>query len=111
MANSSKKKKWTPASNECFARDAPRWTPAAAEDLEHIKEFLTEHHAQFAQSTIIELYETIRSLKTSPRLGRRGREEGTRELVLTRFPYIVAYRIKEQAIEVLHIFYAAQNRP
>lgn len=88
-----------------------RWTPAAAEDLEHIKDYLAEHHPQFAQSTIIELYESIRSLKISPRLGRVGREEETRELVLTRLPYIVAYRIKEQAIEVLHIFHGAQNRP
>ena len=88
-----------------------RWTRAAAEDLEHIKEYLTEHHTQFARSTVIELYETIRSLKTSPRRGRLGREEGTRELVVSRLPYIVAYRIKEQAVEILHIFHSAQNRP
>lgn len=87
-----------------------RWTQAAAEDLEHIKEYLTEHHPEFAQTTVIELYETIRSLKNSPRLGRPGREQGTRELVLTRLPYIVAYRIKVQDIEVLHIFHGAQNR-
>jgi plasmid stabilization system protein ParE len=31
------------------------WTHAAAEDLEHIKEYLTDHHPQFARSTIIEL--------------------------------------------------------
>jgi plasmid stabilization system protein ParE len=60
---------------------------------------------------VIELCETIRSLKISPRLGRLGREEGTRELVLSRLPYIVAYRIKEQAVEILHIFHGAQNRP
>ncbi len=88
-----------------------RWTRAAAEDLEHIRSYLTEHSPQLAQSTILELYETICSLKTSPRRGRLGREEGTRELVLSRLPYIVAYRIKEQAVEVLHIFHGAQNRP
>ena len=87
-----------------------RWTRAAAEDLEHIKNYITEHFPEFAESTVLELYETIRSLKTSPRRGRLGREEGTRELVLSRLPYIVAYRIKEQAVEVLHIFHGAQNR-
>jgi toxin ParE1/3/4 len=40
-----------------------------------------------------------------------GREGGTRELVFTRLPYIVAYRVKEQDIEVLHIYHAAQQRP
>jgi toxin ParE1/3/4 len=88
-----------------------RWTLAAASDLEHIKDYLAEHNPQFAQPTVLELYETIRSLKASPHRGRVGREEGTRELVFTRLPYIVAYRVKEQTVEVLHIFHFAQNRP
>jgi len=88
-----------------------RWTPAAATDLEHIKDYLTEHNRQFAESTVLELYETILSLKTSPNRGRLGREEGTRELVVTRLPYIVAYRVKEQTVQVLHIFHGAQDRP
>jgi toxin ParE1/3/4 len=88
-----------------------RWTHAASEDLEHIKNYLTEHSPQLAQSTLLKLYETVRSLKTSPRRGRLGREEGTRELVMSRLPYIVAYRINDQAVEVLPIFHGAQNRP
>jgi toxin ParE1/3/4 len=88
-----------------------RWTPAAAENLEHIKDYLSEHHPQFAQSTVLELYEAVRSLKAYPRRGRPGREEGTRELVLRRLPYIVAYRVREESVEVLHIFHSAQNRP
>ena len=88
-----------------------RWTRAAAEDLEHIKEYLAEHYPQFAQSTVIDLYETIRSLKTSPLRGRLGRVKGTRELVLTRLPYIVVYRVQEQAVEILHIYHGAQNAP
>jgi toxin ParE1/3/4 len=87
-----------------------RWTPAA-ENLEHIKNYLTEHHPQFAQSTVYELYESVRSLKASPKRGRPGREDGTRGLVLPRLPYIVAYRIKEESIEVLHIYHGAQKRP
>ena len=67
-----------------------RWTKASAEDLEHIKNYLTENHPHFAHSTVRELYEVILSLRTSPRRGRLGREEGTRELVLSRLPYIVA---------------------
>jgi toxin ParE1/3/4 len=39
-----------------------------------------------------------------------GREEGTRELVLSRLPYIVAYRLKEEAVEILHIHHGAQDR-
>jgi len=88
-----------------------RWTPTAADDLEHIKDYLTEHHPHLAWSTVFELYEAIRSLKTFPQRGRPGRESGTHELVFSRLPYIAVYRIKEQAVGVLHIHHAAQNRP
>ena len=88
-----------------------RWTPTAADDLEHIKDYLTEHHPHLARSTVLGLYETIRSLKIFPQRGRQGREPGTHELVFSRLPYIAVYRIKEQSVEVLHIYHAAQNRP
>jgi toxin ParE1/3/4 len=88
-----------------------RWTPAAAGDLQHIKDYLTENHPELSQSTVLELYESVLSLKTSPFRGRIGREDGTRELVLTRLPYIAAYRVKGDAVEVLHIYHGAQRRP
>jgi toxin ParE1/3/4 len=73
-----------------------RWTPAAPDDLEHIKDYLTEHYPHLARSTVLELYEAICSLKTLPQRGRAGREPGTHELVFSRLPYIAVYRIKEQ---------------
>ncbi|HMD31970.1 MAG TPA: type II toxin-antitoxin system RelE/ParE family toxin [Candidatus Acidoferrales bacterium] len=87
-----------------------RWTLAAAADLEHIKGYLDEHLPHLAQSTILELYETIRSLKTLPLRGHPGREEGTRELVFARLPYIAVYRVKNETVEVLHIYHGAQQR-
>lgn len=88
-----------------------RWTFAAASDLERIRDYLQEHDPHLARPTVVKLYEGIRSLKTMPRRGRVGREEGTRELVFAPLPYIAAYRIKEQSIEVLHIYHAARERP
>ena len=88
-----------------------RWTQSAADNLEHIRNYLTQYHPQFANSTVLELYEAIRSLKTSANRGRPGREKGTREFVLPRLPYIVVYRVKGDAIEILHIYHGAQNRP
>ena len=88
-----------------------RWTLAAAADLEHIKNYLQEHNPKLAQPTVLKLYEAILSLKAMPHRGRLGREEGTRELVFTSLPYIAAYRVKEQTIEILHIYHGAQDRP
>jgi addiction module RelE/StbE family toxin len=88
-----------------------RWTPAAAGDLESIRDYLAQHLPSFAQSTILDIYQTILTVRSTPFRGRAGREEGTRELVLPRLPYIVVYRVKENDVEVLHIYHGAQHRP
>jgi toxin ParE1/3/4 len=87
-----------------------RWTPAAADDLESIQDYLLGHLPSFEQSTIREIYETISTLRSIPFRGRPGREEGTRELVLSRLPYIVVYRVINSDVEILHICHGAQNR-
>jgi addiction module RelE/StbE family toxin len=87
-----------------------RWTPAAAADLEQIKDYLTEHMSEHTEATVLRLYASIRSLKGMPNRGRSGRETGTRELVLTPLPYIVVYRINGDAVEILHLHHGAQNR-
>jgi toxin ParE1/3/4 len=68
------------------------WAPTAADDLEHIKDYLTEHRPHLARPAVLELYEAIRSLKTFPQRGRQGREPGTHELVFSRQPYIAVYQ-------------------
>jgi plasmid stabilization system protein ParE len=52
------------------------------------------------------LYDKIRSLKQAPYSGRLG----TRELLFLLMPYIAVYCVKEQWIEVLRIYHAAQDR-
>ncbi len=51
----------------------------------------------------------IRKLKQFPNMGRPGREEGTRELLHKRLPHIVAYRVKDDSVEILHIWHSAQE--
>jgi toxin ParE1/3/4 len=88
-----------------------RWTPAAAADLDRISDYLKEQHPHYRQPTLQKLYETIRSLKRHPQLGRPGREEGTRELLFPPLPYVAVYRVKAETVEVLRIYHGAQERP
>jgi toxin ParE1/3/4 len=87
-----------------------RWTPAAAGDLEAIADYLAENLPGFLQTTIREIYSAISTLRSMPHRGRIGREEGTRELVIARLPYIVVYRLKGDSVEVLHIYHGARQR-
>jgi toxin ParE1/3/4 len=87
-----------------------RWTPSAVADLRQISDFLKGQHPEYRLSTMRKLYDGIRSLKTSPERGRLGRERGTRELLFLPLPYIAVYRAKEESIEVLRVYHAAQDR-
>jgi len=88
-----------------------RWTPAAAVDLQHISDYLKDHHPRYRQPTMRKLYEAVRALKQWPQRGRLGREEGTRELLFSPLPYVAVYRVTEQSVEIMRIYHAAQDRP
>jgi toxin ParE1/3/4 len=88
-----------------------RWTTAAADDLEGIAEYLFEKSPQNAAQLIRKIYEAPSSLKSYPNLGRPGKKEGTRELVLTPLPYIFVYQVMGDATYILRILHAAQDWP
>jgi len=50
-------------------------------------------------------------LPEHPRIGRLGRVEGTRELVIDGLPYIVIYREAVQEIQVLRVLRDSQQWP
>ena len=76
-----------------------------------IRNYLIENRPQLANSTVRKLYDSVRSLRSSPYRGRRGAIGDSRELLLVPLPYIVVYRIRHDAVEVLHIYHTAQKRP
>jgi toxin ParE1/3/4 len=90
-----------------------RWTPTAAADLQNIYDYLKEHEPHLTQPTVIEIRKSARSLcpfiKKVPPRARQARDEGTRELLQRRLPHIIAYRVKDDAVEILHIWHPARN--
>jgi addiction module RelE/StbE family toxin len=53
----------------------------------------------------------VKALRRLPRSGRPDRVEGTRELIVTRTPYIVAYRIIGDTVRILRILHSSQRWP
>jgi len=53
----------------------------------------------------------IEQLATFPISGRRGRVAGTRELMISKTPFIAAYAIEEDTIVILAIYRGAQHWP
>ncbi|HEY6342439.1 MAG TPA: type II toxin-antitoxin system RelE/ParE family toxin [Bryobacteraceae bacterium] len=87
-----------------------RWTAGAADDLESISEYIAEDNPEAALRVARAIFSRIEELSKFPHLGRKGREEGTREFVLTPLPYIAVYRVTQEVVEILHFYHGAQNR-
>lgn len=88
-----------------------RWTTPAADDLFRIVQHIQKNNPSAARDVAQTLYDGCGGLRDFPRLGRRGRIEGTRELVFPSLPYIVVYRIQDEFVEILRIYHGAQDWP
>lgn len=86
-----------------------RWLSRAAEDLEHIHEYIAQDNPEAAASEAGKVVEAVKRLGDYPASGRPGRVPGTRELVILR--YIVAYRVKDGVVQILRILHAARKWP
>ncbi len=87
-----------------------RWTAPAAQDLYGITEYIRRNNPAAARDVAKTIYDGCESLVTSPHRGRKGKQAGTRELVFSPLPYIAAYRVVEDVVEILHIWHGAQDR-
>jgi len=60
---------------------------------------------------VLNIIAAVEQLDTFPGIGRAGRVEGTKELVVDGTPYIVPYRKKGERIEILRVYHAARRWP
>ncbi len=88
-----------------------RWTEEAANDLEHIADYLFEHAPGRAANLLRKIYDAPSVLLKFPNRGRPGKKKGTRELALSPLPYIVVYQITSDVIHVTRILHGAQKWP
>lgn len=88
-----------------------RWAPAAAEDFAHIVKYIHRENPDAAQRIAKSIHESASSLRQFPYRGRQGRVEGTRELPLPPLPFIVVYRVKNDAVEIANVVHGAQKWP
>ena len=89
------------------------WLSSARVDLIEAVDYVLPDNP----SAALRLYEAIRAhvelLADQPGLGRPGRVPGTRELVVPRTPYLVAYTVDPgtQTLAVLRVLHGARRWP
>jgi len=87
------------------------WTAAALRDLAAARAYIAHDNPPAADNQIVRVLSAVTRLPRFPEIGRPGRRGGTRELVVNRTPYIVAYRIRSEAVEILRVLHARQRWP
>jgi plasmid stabilization system protein ParE len=88
-----------------------RFTERAFSDREDIYEYLAERSPTAARDVYGYLTRAIRRLSEMPYSGVQTDEEDVRVLFIVRYPYKVFYRIREQAVEILHIRHSSRRPP
>ena len=87
------------------------WSAYALADRIAIFDYIEADSPRAAVAVDDRIREQAETLAHFPNSGRPGRIEGTRELVISRTPYIVAYRITENTVRILRVLHGARRWP
>ena len=87
------------------------WTAAALRDLGAARDYIARDKPGAASEQVRLVLSAVASLKEFPGTGRPGRRSGTRELVVPHTPYLVPYRVRGDAIEILRVLHGRQRWP
>ena len=83
------------------------WSHLAIAHVEEIREYIARDNPTAAKAVATRIRRAVRRLRDHPRSGRPGRDPGTRELVVSGYPFIVAYKIHDHRVEILAVLHAA----
>lgn len=87
-----------------------RWRAEAQADLAAIVEYIGERNPHSALDLYDDIERLVSQLPKHPYLYRPGRVSGTRELA-AHPNYIVVYRVRRNAIEIVSILHSRQQYP
>lgn len=85
------------------------WTEAAFADLDEIRDHIAKDDPATASSVLSRIREAAHLLANSPGLGRPGRVPNTRELILPRLPFFIAYRVVGGEVQILRVLHMKRS--
>lgn len=87
------------------------WKRSALADLAEIAEYVAADSAPAARRIVGAIRREVGLLRKNRQLGRPGRIEGTRELVIRRYPYVVMYESRAGELVILAIIHSSRLWP
>ena len=87
------------------------WLPIAARNRESQLAYISDRNPWAAIDLGDAVDAAVKNLVHHPHMGRLGRIKGTRELVVSGTPYVIAYRVELDAVVILLPLRGAQRWP
>jgi len=87
------------------------WRQVALDGLEHARRYIAEHNPAAADRILEAILAAVGCLADMPNMGRPGRVDGTRELVVVGTPYLVAYTVISDVLHIIALQHGAQEWP
>jgi toxin ParE1/3/4 len=88
-----------------------RWSKRAIRRLASIHDYIAKDSPTAAARVAAAIVEAALRLEKFPYIGRPGRIEGTRELVIPGLPYIIPYRVVDKVIQIASVIHASRKWP
>jgi toxin ParE1/3/4 len=90
-----------------------RWTDPAADNWEQAFEYIAQDNLNAALAIAEKILDLTEMLEVHPHAGRPGRVAGTRELVVSDSPFILAYGVdtKEEVVWIYAIYHGRRRWP
>lgn len=88
-----------------------RWTPQGFADLSDAYSYIALDDPLAASQVLERIKQGVEHLRQFPEAGRPGRVEGTRELVITGTPYVVAYAVEGDEVQLLSVIHGRRKWP
>ena len=85
------------------------WSIHSSANIADIRDYIASDNPQAAQNVLDEIRRVVHSLRDFPLLGHMGRRAGTRELVITRYPYLIIYRLDTKKIRILAVVHQSRR--
>jgi toxin ParE1/3/4 len=87
------------------------WGLRAKRDLHELIAYLLDRSLQGTENVAARIQSSTELLGRMPHAGRLGRIQGSREMVVSNTPYILAYRIVSGRVRILRVYHSARRWP
>ena len=87
------------------------WTLPAFEDIQEAGRYIALDDPRAAKRMAERVREAVEYLVDQPNIGRPGRVQGTRELVISGTPFIAVYWVRGDIVQILRLLHHARQWP